>query len=631
MPGIVGIISSRPAADCELRVREMLASMKHDGAYVGGTQFVPELGVYGGWLAHEHSFSANQPFHNETGDVVLLFAGECFIDLDAKRTLIRQGHKIADNAADWIVHLYEEKGVQFFEALNGLFSGLLVDRLKREVFLFNDRYGVERIYWHEDDGGFYFASEAKALLRILPELREFDEEGVAQFLTYGCTLGARTLFREIKTLPGGSLWSLKEGGRRQKYFSPSTWESQSTLTEEEFGSAFEHTFKRVLPRYLECEDKIGISLTGGLDSRLIMACLPNNEAIRECYTFSGQDQDTLDARLAAQVANTCGLQHRTLRIHDDFFSNFGSYVDRTIYVTDGHLGPLGAHEIYFNRQARSAAPVRLTGVFGDEILRGRSFKSLPVSIQVMRPDLVKAISALPRDLRKSLDSVTSAAFNEVSGNRFGIPAAARSQLTFRTPYLDNDLVALAYRVPNNLRSSTGPVLAAIRHNNRNLCTIPTDMGALWETNRLASVSRRIFSKATFKLDYFYNEGLPHWLSSLDPFFRRVNAALGIVGRHKFLHYRSWFQQELAPYVKAVLSEVEKRGSRFFDSHCIGEMVREHTCGRRNYLPEINAVITFEAVERLLFRGHPRRTEGPATGGRMAAASSSCIAETASAR
>ena len=631
MPGIVGIISDRPAAECQLRVNDMLASMKHHRSYVCGTQSVPEFGVYAGWIAHEGSFSANQPFSNETGDIVLLFAGECFIDPDARRTLARNGHNFADNAADWIVHLYEEEGARFFESLNGLFSGLLVDKLKRKAFLFNDRYGVERIYWHEDEGDFYFASEAKALLRILPELREFDEEGVAQFLSYGCTLGTRTLFRDINTLPVGSVWSLKDVNDRQKYFSPHTWESQATLSEEAFESAFEDTFKRILPRYFESTGKIGISLTGGVDSRVIMACLPKIEALPVCYTFSGRNQDTLDARLAGQVATTCGLDHRILRVGQDFLSNFESYVDRTIYITDGYLGPLGAHEIYFNRLARSLAPVRVTGVFGDEILRGRSFKSLPVLTRIIRPDLARAMSALPQDLRNSQHPVTFAAFNEVSGKRFGIPAAARSQLTFRTPYLDNDVVALAYRVPASLQSSARPVFSAIKRNNPELGAIPTDMGGILETNRLASASRRIFSRGAFKLDYFYNEGLPHWLSRLDPFFRRINSALGIVGRHKFLHYRSWFQQELAPYVKAVLRDPQIRGSRFFDSDFINEVALEHTSGRKNYALEIDAVIQLEAVERLLFRGHPHETAGLATRGSVAVVSSSRTAEAASIR
>ena len=63
------------------------------------------------------------------------------------------------------------------------------------------------------------------------------------------------------------------------------------------------------------------------------------------YTFSGESGETFDDRVAAQVAKICGLEHRLLRIGADFFSNFGSHVDRTVYVTDGYFGATGAHEI----------------------------------------------------------------------------------------------------------------------------------------------------------------------------------------------------------------------------------------------------------------------------------------------
>ena len=91
--------------------------------------------------------------------------------------------------------------------LNGLFSGLLIDRRRRRAFLFNDRYGVERVYVHQTEDATYFASEAKALLRVLPATRSFDDEGVAQFLTFGCPVEGRTLFRGIRSLEGGSVWT----------------------------------------------------------------------------------------------------------------------------------------------------------------------------------------------------------------------------------------------------------------------------------------------------------------------------------------------------------------------------------------------------------------------------------------
>src|SRR4029453_17665632 len=239
MPGIVGIISQRPAEECQSLVKCMASSMANESFYTLGSYSVPEMGIYAGWVAHENSFSAGQPFFNERRDVVLLFSGECFADPGKRTDLRRKGHDLGQAAGSWLLHLYEEEGDQFFEKLNGLFSGLFIDKRQGTAFLLNDRYGVERIYWHETEDAIFFASEAKALLRVLPELRAFDREGVAQFLTFGCTLGQRTLFRGVQSLPRASVWSFENGKcQKRKYFSPETWESQSTLTAEAFQARF---------------------------------------------------------------------------------------------------------------------------------------------------------------------------------------------------------------------------------------------------------------------------------------------------------------------------------------------------------------------------------------------------------
>ena len=205
MPGIVGIVSERPSGECESLVRSMASSMVHESFYESGMYSVPEMGIYAGWVAHENSFGAGQPFLNERRDVALLFSGECFADAETRTGLRQKGHDLRQAAGSWLVHLYEEEGDRFFEKLNGLFSGLLIDKRQGKAFLFNDRYGVERLYWHETEEAVFFASEAKALLRVLPELRAFDREGVAQFLAFGCTLGQRTLFRGVELLPEASV------------------------------------------------------------------------------------------------------------------------------------------------------------------------------------------------------------------------------------------------------------------------------------------------------------------------------------------------------------------------------------------------------------------------------------------
>ena len=449
MPGIAGIISHRPPEECQDLVTSMVGSMEHEPFYASGMYAAPEMGVYGGWVAHEAPSPPGRYFLTNIAMLLSFLRESVFLMRGCAEQCCAVG-TISDIIRLLVGASLRRRGGAFFEKLNGLFSGLLIDKRQRKAFLFNDRYGIERIYYYETEGEFYFASEAKALLRILPELRAFDEEGVAQFLTYGCTLEWRTLFRGVQLLPGGSVWSF-EGGNcyKRKYFSPETWELQPILTAQEFESKFQETFKLILPPYFECESRIGISLTGGLDTRMIMACWRKAAEQPVCYTFSGNKGQTLDDRLASRVAKVCGLDHRLLRLGPDFFSDFTSHVDRTVYATDGCFGVLGAHEIYLNRQARQLALVRLTGNYGSEVLRGVStFKPLGLSPNLFNPEFRHSLPfSTPPVASGKQHPVTSAAFREVPWNLFGSLAAGRSQVTFRTPYLDNKVVALAYQVP----------------------------------------------------------------------------------------------------------------------------------------------------------------------------------------
>jgi asparagine synthase (glutamine-hydrolysing) len=440
----------------------------------------------------------------------------------------------------------------------------LIDKRKRKIFLFNDRYGLERIYWHKQEDVFYFASEAKALLRVLPELREFDDHGVADFLAFGCPLEGRTLFKNIHLLPGGSVCSFENGKcRKQKYFSPDTWEAQPTVLAEDFEVEFQETFKRILPRYL-----------------------------------------LSDVRLAAQVAEACNLEHRILRIGPDFFSTFATQADRTVYITDGCFGILGAHEIYLNRQARHWAAVRLTGNYGSEVLRSIStFKPIRLMSELLSPEFRGSVNSCAEIMPRSKEHpVTFAAFKEIPWNLFGNLAAGRSQVTFRTPYLDNELVALAYRAPDCLRRSALPASRFVESNKPSLGEIPTDRGLMGNNSEVVRLLRRIFAETTCKIDYYNSEGLPFGLAPFDSILRHLSSGLGILGLHKFLPYRHWFRKELAPQIADILTDARVCRMRFWNPDVVSKLPADHISGRKNCIREINAVLTLEAVERLVIRG-----------------------------
>jgi asparagine synthase (glutamine-hydrolysing) len=234
------------------------------------------------------------------------------------------------------------------------------------------------------------------------------------------------------------------------------------------------------------------------------------------------------------------------------------------------------------------------------------FKPLHLAHELVNADLAKTVTSCTR--RWSHDGehpITFAAFREIPEQRFATPAASRSQTSFRTPYLDNEIVALAYQAPETARTSMDFTLSLVKANNPSLSKIPTDMGGMGTANRLAAASRRLFSKTVCKLDYLRNEGLPPALSRLDSLFTQVSSALGIAGLHKYLSYRIWFQRELVACVDGILRDAQVGHSSLWNSCFLKHMASDHATGHKNYLREIDAVLTLDAVERLLFRDLPR--------------------------
>src|SRR5713226_4621040 len=148
MPGIVGLITKMPRERAEAELRRMVETLRHESFYVTGTWVDESLGVYVGWAARQGSFSEGMPLCNERGNVVLVFSGEEYPEPGTARRLKERGHKCEEAGPSYLVHLYEEDP-DFFKNLNGRFQGLVADRSSGIATLFNDRFGLQRIYIHE--------------------------------------------------------------------------------------------------------------------------------------------------------------------------------------------------------------------------------------------------------------------------------------------------------------------------------------------------------------------------------------------------------------------------------------------------------------------------------------------------
>ena len=188
--------------------------------------------------------------------------------------------------------------------------------------LFNDRYGLQRLYYHEAKDTFYFAAEAKAILKVRPELRSADPRGLGEFIVCGCVLENRTLFPGIHVLPPGSAWVFRGGQLEKKdaYFEPKEWEEEEPLNAETYYSSLRDVFVRNLPRYFNGKERVGVSLTGGLDTRIIMAWRKAAPNSLPCYTFGSMYRDNQDVKLARRVAKICGQQHEVITTGKEFLA-----------------------------------------------------------------------------------------------------------------------------------------------------------------------------------------------------------------------------------------------------------------------------------------------------------------------
>ena len=118
------------------------------------------------------------------------------------------------------------------------------------TMLFNDRYGMQRLYYHQSKDAFYFAAEAKAILAVCPDLRSVDPRGLGELVSNGCVLENRTVFKKIGVLPPASAWTFAKGAneRKNRYFDPAEWEEQGPLDLEDYYQQLRAIFSRNIAR-----------------------------------------------------------------------------------------------------------------------------------------------------------------------------------------------------------------------------------------------------------------------------------------------------------------------------------------------------------------------------------------------
>ena len=603
MPGIFGLVTRMPRERAEADLRLMRNAMLHDSSYESATLIDETLGVYVGCAAPAPSFAGVEPLYNERGDVAMLFAGEEY-SRPCGRQACADGkrHRTVDTLS-YLVNQYEQDEA-FPAGLNGRFHGMVVDRTRERVTLFNDRWGMHRIYYHVQPAATYFAAEAKAILAVSGRRSAIDARSLGELIACGCVLGDRTVFEGIHVLPPGTVWVTRDGEAQlqHRYFAPEAWERQPPLDPASFYGELRDVFSETLRRHFNSGGRVGLSLTAGLDTRMIMAWDESAAGSLPCYSFGGESRDSHDVRTARKVAQHLGHPHEVIRVGREFLSNFASYAERAVRLSDGCVGVDRAPDVYLNEIARTIAPVRMTGNYGDEILRRvRAFKPVAPTVGLFTDEVVRLADAASETYAALYSLVIGSPSRRSDRRPCSILASSRSnrrQLFARSPFLDNEVVRLMFRAPAEASMDANVALRLIEDGDR---VARTDSDGP-RASRGTSVALRL--RAAWNAGIQLQGGDTHTMPACPGGFQPLTMSSGSCGRNGSSLAGTSSRTSafgIVTHSRHVVQEIlldRKALERtYLNRRAVEQVVSEHVRGTRNHTNAIHQLLTLELLHR----------------------------------
>ena len=407
-----------------------------------------------------------------------------------------------------------------------MFHGLVADTRSQTAFLFNDRYGMHRLYYHEapkEDVLLCSGSESDSCRASRTSPRGPARVGRIRHLRLRAREPDRVRKRARDARRRALALSRRSTERNGKttYFRPSQWEAQPELELEAYYRELRDVVVASLPRYFQGPEQTGMALTGGLDTRVIMALRSAPPPSLPCYTFGSERRDCQDVVVARRVADACQQSHEAIPLGNGYLANFAHYAERTMSMTEGCVDVSRSSDLYFSEKVRAIAPAKVVGTYGSEILcRLAMFRPAQPLPGLFRPELLASVRQAG-DTYESLrreHPVTFAAFRQSPWYHFGILSLEQTQLTVRSPFLDNDFVRTVYRAPKSAPTNGDLRLRLIADGNPMLARMRSDRGVVADSGRLTAALSRNLLEFSFRAEYAYDYGMPEWLARIDHAF-----------------------------------------------------------------------------------------------------------------
>jgi asparagine synthase (glutamine-hydrolysing) len=569
------------------------------------------------------SAAGHQPMATEDGRFVIAYNGEVYNFNELRVELEAVGHRFHSRTdSEVVLKALAQWGEKAFNRFNGMFALALWDRQKKELLLARDRYGIKPLYYAQVGSKFLFGSEVKAILADPAYRTEMDREGLFEYLTFQNFFTDRTLFKDVRLLPQGSFLRVPAKGPAAapvKYWDYLFEEPEHPAADEEYVEELDRLFRQAVNRQLVSDVDVGAYLSGGMDSGSVTAIAARQLPYIKSFTCG------FDLNSASGVE--LGYDEREMAEYMSYLFKTEHYemvlkagdMERVMSRLAWHIEEPRVGQSYPNFYAAQLASkfvkVVLSGAGGDELFAGypwryyravvnddfehyidkyygfwqrlipnadikRVFKPIWPSVEgvwtrnIFRDVFLQHAPSLTRPE----DYINHSLYFEAKTFLHGLlviedKLSMAHSLETRVPFLDNDLVDFAMKIPTRLK--LGNLTEVIKLNE----------------NEPGSKTAKYFQKT--------RDGKLLLRKVME---RHIPSAITDREKQGFsAPDASWFKGDSIDYVRRKLYQGHPRIYEFLDRDSVQSLTNEHLEGKQNRRLLIWSLLNLEKwCERFLW-------------------------------
>lgn len=560
------------------------------------------------------SYAGHQPMSDLSKNIWIAYNGEIYNFKELRSELEKLGHRFKSHTdTEVIIYAYIEWGIECIKKFNGMFAFSLYDNFQKKFYLCRDRYGIKPVYYHiTEDKTVIYASEIKSILEYKDYKSEVDKEALLEYFTFQNIFTNKTLHKDIQILEAGHYFEidlLSKNIKKAQYWDFDFSEPETIKDEREYIEELDRLFIQAVERQLVSDVPIGSYLSGGMDSGSITAIASNhfqksNDFLKtftvgfDLSSASGMEL-SFDERAKSEY-----MSYKFKTEHYEMVLKSGD-MERCMNKFSYHLEEPRVGQSYPNYYAAKLASkfvkVVLSGAGGDELFAGypwRYYKAVNndnfdnyidkyygfwkrlipnKEIQnVFSPIMEETKNVWTRDIFANVfktpiknqtpeEYINHSLYFEAKTFLHGLlvvddKLSMAHSLETRVPFLDNDLVDFAQKIPAKYK--LGDLHKVIKMDEN-------EIGKMQKTNDGKVILRKAMSKY---IPEDIHKAVKQGFSSPD---------------------QSWFKGESIEFVKEKLLNNDANIYKYMDKDATQRLINEHLSGQKNRRLFIWSLLNFE--------------------------------------